>query len=207
MPHVASTSKRSVTASTTSSGPRVSTCDACGTIAARSAMRIALETSASPRTSANARSARIAALLCRATKRCAMRGIDVIELGAERGERGVAELRHEPAAEAPARDEAWMPVGDARAPVREGGVELDALVAVARDVTDARRLITTFEEAGERHRRELALRERLREAAPHRGALRRVLAEQERVKEPEAIGIGELPERLSGVLVLGVLAA
>ncbi|TMC32456.1 MAG: hypothetical protein E6I57_05345 [Chloroflexi bacterium] len=65
----------------------------------------------------------------------------------------------------------------------------------------------TFEESGERHRRELTLRERLREAAPHRGALRRFLAEQERVKEPEAIGIGELPERLSGVLVLGILAA
>src|SRR5919198_5274765 len=108
MPHVARTSSSSVIASTTSSAPRLSTCDACGTMTARSATRIALETSASPRTSANARSARIAALLRGAAQRGAVSGVDVVELGSERRERGVAELRHKTAREIAAQARAVL---------------------------------------------------------------------------------------------------
>src|SRR5919109_1250415 len=99
MPQVASVRSSSVTASTRSSGPTLSTCVACGTIAARSAPRIALDTSPRTSRSAKARSARIAALLRNTAQRGAVLCIDLIELRRECRERGVAELRDEVARE------------------------------------------------------------------------------------------------------------
>src|SRR5581483_4496663 len=103
IPQVASTRSSSVTASTRSSGPTLSTWAACGTIAAKRAPRIALESSASARTSAKARSARIAWSLRDAAQRRAVLRVDLVELRRERGERRVAELRDEAAREV-ARD-------------------------------------------------------------------------------------------------------
>src|SRR5436189_101807 len=67
-----------------------------GTTVNSRATRIALEANAKPRRIPNARSARVRAVFLRDTpERRAMRCVDAVELGAERGEGGVAELRNQ----------------------------------------------------------------------------------------------------------------
>src|SRR5512142_2619939 len=100
-----------------------------------------------------------------------------------------------------------MPLRDALVPMCERRVQLHHVVAVTRDIHDAGGCLASFEESRKRHPGELALRRLLREAAPHRGTLRGVLAERQRMEQPESRGIGELTERLRGALVLLVLAA
>src|SRR5437773_1340841 len=87
------------------------------------------------------------------------------------------------AAEPAPREHARVALADALVPVGEREVELDDVVAVPRDVGHAHRLLTAIDDAGERHGRELALGEGLRQARPDRRALRGVLAERQSVKE------------------------
>src|SRR4051812_23028689 len=111
------------------------------------------------------------------------------------------------AAEPAAREHARVPLGDALATVRERGVELDDVVAVARHVADSDRRLAALDDASECHRRELALGDRLGQAAPHRGVLRRVLTERERMEKAKAAGLCEEAQCLRRPFVLGVVAA
>src|SRR5438309_3143547 len=100
MPQSASSSTSPTTTSAVSAAPRARSCSTRGASVRRSASRIALDPSASPIRRVKTRSARFTAIFLReTTKRGPMRRIHGIELRAERGEGGVAELGHEPARE------------------------------------------------------------------------------------------------------------
>src|SRR5260221_5014408 len=75
--------------------------------------------------------------------------------------------------ETAAREHARMPLGDAFATMRQGDIELDDVVAVARRVGHAEGKLVAFDEAGEGHGRELALGQGLREPAPDGRPLQR----------------------------------
>src|SRR5258706_7315242 len=110
-------------------------------------------------------------------------------------------------AETAAREHARMPFGDALATMGQGDVELDDVVAVARRVGHAEGKLVAFDEAGQGHRRELALGQGLREPAPDGRPLRRLLAQGDRVEQAKTLRIRQLRERLRGLFVLGVVAA
>src|SRR5207247_10579949 len=100
MPHKARSRTSAATISAVSSAPRARSCSTRGASVRRRARRIALEPSASPSKTVKARSARFTAVLLRETaKRGAVRRVDGVELGAEGGEGGVAELGNESAGE------------------------------------------------------------------------------------------------------------
>ncbi len=92
------------------------------------------------------------------------------------------------------------------APVGQGDVEPDDEMAVAREVQRAVGSLPPFDDAGEGERLELSFGVPLLNARPHRGALRGLLAERQRVQEPQPPGIGESLESLRGALVLFVAA-
>src|SRR2546430_7764055 len=98
MPHNARSRTSAATTSAVSSAPRARSSSTRGASVRRSARRIALDPSASPSRIVKARSARFTTVLLRETaERGAVRRVDSVELGAERGEGGVAELSNESA--------------------------------------------------------------------------------------------------------------
>jgi len=94
-----------------------------------------------------------------------------------------------------------MPLDPLLVPVRQRDIQMHDKVSVARRVGVATRAIVSLDHAREPHGRELALDLALWQARPHRGALRRVLADCERVQQLEPAGIGEGRERLRGALI------
>jgi len=88
------------------------------------------------------------------------------------------------------------------APVRERDVDLYDEMPVTRHVDRSVRAVAALDDAEERESGELALGVALLEARPHRGTLRGLLADGERVEKAETSRIGELLERRRGTLVL-----
>ncbi len=86
-------------------------------------------------------------------------------------------------------------------------MQADDEVPVARQVDRASGPVTTLDDAGEGHRRELALGVGLIEAGPERRALRGVLADRERVEELHPARIPEGPQVRSGALIGVVVRA
>src|SRR6266545_8239117 len=100
MPQVASRRSSAATRSATSLAPFVSRWPTRGKSVASSATRIAPEARARARTSVKARSARATVFPARQpAERRAVPRVHAVELGAERGERHVTELVHQPARE------------------------------------------------------------------------------------------------------------
>jgi hypothetical protein len=93
------------------------------------------------------------------------------------------------------------------APVGQGDVEPDDEMTVTREVQRTVRSLPPFDDPGEGKRLELSFGVPLLDARPHRGALRGLLAERERMEEPEPPGICESLEGLRGALVLFIAPA
>src|SRR5437867_1924559 len=102
----------------------------------------------------------------------------------------------------PAPEKPRVPIEEPFATVRQGDVELDDEVPIARLIERTARTLAPFHDSGERERRKLALRVALLDAGPERRALRGVLAQAEGVKEAEPAGIGDPVEGSRGTFVL-----
>ncbi len=100
-----------------------------------------------------------------------------------------------------------MTFAEMLAPVCQRHVERDDQMAVPRDVQRTSRPIPAFGETRQREHLKLSFGVSLLDARPHSGALRGLLAERERVEEPEPPGIGKSLEGLRGALVLFVAPA
>src|SRR2546427_329854 len=143
-----------------------------------------------------------------------MRCVDGVELGAECGEGGIAELRDQPARQVTRQARAVLRAGE-RGPVDVGLavahaleeallVELDDEMAVPRDIQRTARPLPSFDDTRQGEHLELSFGVPLLDARPHRGALRGLLAERKRVEESQPPRIGESLESLRSAFVLFV---
>src|SRR5256885_2203506 len=95
---------------------------------------------------------------------------------------------------ATALEQSRVALADELATVREGHVERDDEMAIARGVQRAGGRVPALDESGEGHRGELALGVGLVEPRPDRRALRGAFSHGQRVQELEAPGLGQDPD-------------
>src|SRR3989442_11535843 len=103
-----------------------------------------------------------------------------------------------------AAEEPRMALAEGLAAVSQRDVELHDEVAVPRDVDGTAGALAPLDDPRHREHLELMFRVRLFDARPHRRALGGLLAERERVKEPETTWVSEALEGRRGALVLFV---